>query len=349
MTRPDPERWRLARQRARPTAGARARLAALAVVLGALAASASGADAQTARLTVLADSVSAGRPFEVAVVVTRAPGRQVRFAEVPAGSAEDGPLLMLGDVEALSVRRLPPAVRGGARVDSAVYRAVTFTADSARVGPVAVRVDTVEVRTGVAVVPVRSVLDGPPPWEPAPVGPPETFPSTTPVWLALGALALAVLAGALWGLRAFVRRPTPAVGPAPYPAARARLADLAHETPSTPAEVEAHVVAVRAVLRGYLADRLGVPAREATTTELLALLADDARMPADAVGAVRQALVPTDLVAFAGVRPVPETVARLRDHAGAAVEAVEAGLRDHQADDRRTASAPPRVSQSPPA
>ena len=296
-----------------------------------LAATASGASAQTARLSVLADSVSAGAPFEVAVAVTHRPGRQVQFAPVPAGGAEEGPLLMLGDVEALSVRRLPPTVRGAVRVDSAVYRVVTFTADSARVGPVAVRVDSAAVRTGAAVVPVRSVLSGPPPWEPAPIGPPETFPSATPIWLTLGALALALLAGAGWGLTALFRRPERTPGVAPYPAARARLAALAGETPTTPAEVEAHVVAVRDVVRGFLADRLAVPARRATTAEVLAALAADPRVPDDAVQAVRQSLVPTDLVAFAGVRPVPEVVARLRDHATAAVEAVEAAARHAEA------------------
>ena len=302
-----------------------------ALVLLSLAASASGAGAQTARLSVLADSVSAGAPFEVAVAVTHAPGRQVRFPEVPAGSAEDGPLLMLGDAEALSVRRLPPSVRGGVRVDSAVYRAVTFTADSARVGPVAVRVDSAEVRTGVAVVPVRSVLREPPPYEPAPVGSAEAFPSATPVWLALGALALALVAGAAWGLTRLLRRPRPAPRPAPYPAACARLAALAREAPATPAEVEAHVVAVRDAVRGYLADRLAVPARRATTAELLDRLAADPRLPAAAVQAVRQSLVPTDLVAFAGVRPVPQVIDRLRGHAEAAVEAVEAAAQRAEA------------------
>ena len=41
---------------------------------------ASGAAAQTARLTVLADSVSAGQPFDVAVTVSHAPGAQVTLS-----------------------------------------------------------------------------------------------------------------------------------------------------------------------------------------------------------------------------------------------------------------------------
>ncbi len=321
-----------------------ARLGGLLVLL---IATASGAGAQTARLAVLADSVSAGTPFEVAVTVAHGPGRQVRFAEVPAGSPEAGPLLTLGDAEALSVRRLPPAVRGAVRVDSAVYRVVTFAADSARVGPVAVRVDTAEVQTGTALVPVRSVLGGPPPYEPAPVGPPEAFPSATPLWLALGALALAVIAGAVWGVRSLLRRPPAAPRVPPYPAARARLAALDGEAPATPAEVEAHVVAVRDVVRGYLADRLAIPARRATTTELLDALRADPRVPDAAAQAVRQSLVPTDLVAFAGLRPAPQVVARLRADARAAIEAVEEDLRNQEAEDRNEESATSLVPPAP--
>lgn len=302
-------------------------LAAAALALAA----ASPADAQTARLTVLADSVSAGAPFEVAVAVTHAPGQQVVFPSV-AGDPDAGPLRMLGDAEALSLRRLPPAIRGGTRVDSAVVQAVTFSADSARVGPLTVRVDTFQLATGTALVPVRTVLSGPPPHAPAAFGPADAFPSAGPLWIALGLLAAVVVAGAVWAIRS-LRRPPSAPALAPYPAAAARLTALADETPATPAEVETHVVAVRDAVRGYLADRLGVPAREATTRELLDRLAADARLPDPAVHAVRQALVPTDLVAFAGVRPAAEVVARLRDAARAAVEAVEAAMRVHDSAD----------------
>ena len=280
---------------------------------------------------MLADSVSAGRPFEVSVAVTHAPGRQVTFPAVPPGDPDAGPLLMVGDVEALSVRRLPPSIRGAVRVDSAVYRVVAFSADSARVGPLAVRVDTARVSTGSAVVPVRSVLAGPPPHEPAGFGPADAFASATPLWVGLGALAAVVVAGAAWAVVGLLRRPRPGPRMAPYPAAKARLQALSQEAPQTPAEVEAHVVAVRETVRGYLADRLAVPARRATTPEVLALL--DGRVAPATADAVRQSLVPTDLVAFAGVRPAPEAVARLRDHARAAVEATEAEVnaRERQA------------------
>ena len=306
------------------------------VALGLLAALPSGpAAAQTVRLHVLADSVSIGERFEIAVAVDHGPGRSALFPDVPAGDPEAGPLLTLGDVEAFAVRRLPPVARGAVRTDSAVYTVAAFAVDSARVGPVTVRLatgpDTARVATGAVRVPVRSELRGPPPHEPAPVGPADSFPSPTAALIALAVLGLLLVGGAAWGLVRLLRRPEaapPAV--APYPAVLARLAALGAEVPATPAAIETHVVAVREALREYLARRLHLPAREATTTELEALLRADARVPEAAVEAVRQALRPTDLVAFAALRPPPETIARIRTAARAAVESVEAAARAHE-------------------
>ena len=300
--------------------------AALLVLLAA-----GGAEAQTARLHVLADTVEAGERFEVAVAVDHAPGRQTAFPDVPPVDPEATPLLTFGDAEAFAVRRLPPTVRGRVRTDSAVYTVAAFAVDSARVGPVTVRVgggaDTATVSTGVAVLPVRSLLDGAPPYEPAALGPPDDFPSAAPVWIALGVFAALLLGGAAWWAIRVLRQPRELGGAAPYPAALARLAALDQEAPRTPAEVEAHVVAVRAVLRAYLADRLGLPALESTTAELDADMRADARVPGHAADAVRAALLPADLVAFAGARPAPPAVAALRDRTRAAVEAVEGALR----------------------
>ena len=314
-------------------------LVALALAGLAVAAASGTAQAQTARLTVLADSVGAGERFEIAVAVDHGPGRQVFFPEVPVGDPEAGPLLAFGDAEAFAVRRLPPTVRGPVRTDSAVYTVAVFAADSALVGPVAVSVvaggDTAAVRTGTAVVPVRSSLGGPPPHAPAPLGPPETFPSPVALWAVLGALGLALVAGAAWlAVRAFRQPGAPPAARAPYPAALDALAALDGEAPRTPAEVEAHAVAVRAVVRTYLARRLGARALEATTDELDAVLRADARVPEAAADLVRQTLLPTDLVAFAGLRPDPDVLARLRAKARAAVEAVEGAVRSEESGTR---------------
>ncbi|PAP78537.1 hypothetical protein BSZ37_19960 [Rubrivirga marina] len=316
---------------------------------------ASGATAQTARLAVLADSVSAGVPFEVAVTVTHGLGRQVTFPEVPPGAPEAG-TLVFGDAEAINVRRLPPVERGGVRVDSAVYRAVVFAADSARVGPLSIRVtaptDTVLAQTGSVLVPVRSVLTGETaPYEPAPIGEAEAFPSATPLWIGLGMLALLVLGGIGWALAKALRTPDERAVVLPYPAALARLDTLDREAPAegAPAEaIEAHVVAVRDTLRAYLSGRLGVPAREATTREIADRLDGDARVPPEAAEAVRKALQPTDLVAFARVRPGPEPVARLRAATRRAIDAVEGAVRA-QGETRGTGDgAPSPATASPP-
>ncbi|MEL7364203.1 MAG: hypothetical protein AAFN13_19160, partial [Bacteroidota bacterium] len=183
---------------------------------------------------------------------------------------------------------LPPTVRGTARVDSAVFQVVVFTADSARVGPVEVLVapgDTVVAAS--ALVPVRSVLTGETaPYEPAPIGPAEAFPSATPLWVALGLLAALIVGGVIWGLLSAFRTPAPRVVVTPYQSATRALDALDAEAPpadATPDTIEAHVVAVRDVLRAFLADRLDVPAREATSTEIVDALASDPRAPDDAV------------------------------------------------------------------
>ena len=315
------------------------RLGAVVLLAALTAAPASG---QAARLHVLADSVSVGERFEVAVAVDHAPGAQVAFPAVPLGDPEAGPLLTFGDAEAFAVRRLPPTVRGAARTDSAVYTVAAFAVDDAAIGPVEVTVDSTVVQTGTASVPVRSELTGPPPHEPAPLGPPDDFPSPVALWAVTGALGLLLLGGAVWALVRLLRS-RPASVPArqpPYPAALARLGALDAETPGTPEAVEAHVVALRGVVRAYLANRLGVPAREATTGELNATLRADARVSDAAVEAVRTALQPTDLVAFARVRPPAEVVSRIRTAARNAVEAVER--------DARAAEAPrPEADPSP--
>ncbi|MEM0963614.1 MAG: hypothetical protein AAGK21_13875 [Bacteroidota bacterium] len=288
--------------------------------------------AQTARLSVLADSVSAGAPFFVSVTVERGPGQQVAFPEVPLGGAEADAPLTAGDAVALSVERFPTVLRDTARVDSALFRMVTFSADTARVGPLAVQVtdggESFRVTTGTALVPVRSVLTGEaPPYEPAEIGPPEPFPSATPIWIALGVLAALLLGGLVWAVVRWRRRPSVAPPPTPpYPAAIAQLDALDREAPATPEAVEAHVVAVRGVVREYLARQLAIPAREATTDELAALFQSDRRVSDAASDAVRRALRPTDLVAFARVRPPSEAIAAIRAEARAAIDAVEAGV-----------------------
>ena len=311
-------------------------LVAVGLVAVGLATLAGPASAQTAgasaRMTVLADSVDLGAPFEVAVAVDHAPGRSVIFPASPAALPEAEAGRAFGDAEVLRVRRLPPSVRGRVQTDSAVVTVAVFAVDSARVGPVPIRLaagaDTTRLDSPSARVPVRSVLGGEPEPEPAPLGPPATFPSPTPVLVALGLLALGLAAAFVWLLLRLLRRPAPAAPRAlPYPEALARLDALASAPPATPADVEAHFDAVRDVLRTYVARRLGLPARELTTRELADRLDADARVPEAGRKAVRGVLRVSDLVAFAALRPAAEVAADARARAREALDTIEASLR----------------------
>ncbi|MGB3542048.1 hypothetical protein [Rubrivirga sp.] len=288
------------------------------------------AHAQSAQLTVLQDSVSAGDPFEVAVTVRHAPGQQTAFPDVPV-STGNRPSLAFGDALVLEVERFPPRRTASARVDSAVFRVVTFAADTARVGPVEVvvsdRGETIPLATRAAVVPVRSVLEGEAPWEPAPFSDPEPFPSAAPVWIALGVLAASLVGLAVWGLTRVLRRPRGTITSVdPYQGALARLGALDADAPDTPEAVEAFVVEVRAIVRDYLEKRVRVPAATSTTDDLGAVLEADARVTSESAGMVRHVLRPTDLVAFARVRPAAHVAAGIRDQARSVLQAVEADV-----------------------
>lgn len=283
--------------------------------------------ASRARLYVLADSVSVGERFSVAVAVVHR-GTAVVFPEVPDGDPEAGPLLAFGDAEVFDARRLPPRLDGTVRVDSVVYEAATFALDRAAVGPVAIRIvaggDTTVVSTGTRTLPVRSALFSMQDSLRAPA-PPEPFPSPWPLYALLGFVGLALVLLALWAFRRRRRRTTLAPPLAPYPEALRRLDALPVE-PATPEAVKAHYVALSDLLRRYLARTLGLPALEQTTRELVAALRRDGRLPESAVAAVRGTLRLCDLVKFADLRPDAEAHAAARARAREAVEDVEAAV-----------------------
>lgn len=298
----------------------------------ALAATATAQPGRPARLYVIADSVSPGERVRVAVAVDHAAGVQTLFPAVPSLFPEAAPGLVFGDAEALSVRRLPPRIAGAVRTDSAVYETAVFAVDQARIGPIAVQQvrngDTLRVETGVAVVPVRSLAQAID--DPGPVGPADPFPSRVPVLAGAGVLALAALGAMVWAVRR--RRVAPAVpiAPrlAPYPEAVAALDRLDGAQPATPANVEAHVDALKDVLRVYVGRRLGVPAERLTTDELTDRLAALDTLPETARRQVRAVLRVADLVDFAAARPGVDAVADARARTREAVESVEAAVRD---------------------
>ncbi len=296
-----------------------------------------------ARLYVFADSVWPGERVVVGVAVDHAPGEQTLFPEPPVVFPELAPALSFGDAEALDVRRLPPILRGDVRTDSALYATAVFAADAAQIGPVEVRLvrapgDTAVVRTGIVVLPVRPTGD-----EVPATGPPLPFPSPVPHVVGTVLLVVGLVAGLWWWRRR--RRPsTSTAGPtrlAPYPEALARLADLDAAPPSTAAEAETHADAIKEVIRVFVARRTGVATRERTTDEVAGALAAVRWLPPDAAARVTDVLRVADRVDFAAWRPAPDALADVRADARAAVEAVEAAARAHEA--------PPPVPAASPA
>jgi hypothetical protein len=298
-----------------------------AVVLAAVLVLAASASAQSVRLHVLADSVTVGERFSIAVVAEHAAGVQVLFPDPPdAAAAVDAPL-RAGEAELVGARRLPPTVRGSARVDSVVFEAATFALDSARVGPVAVRLvrdgDTTTVASPVGFVGVRSLVSDDA--EPYPLAPLAEFPRAWGPWLLAALAALALIAALWWWLRRRRRSvPTPALPP--HDEVVQRLDTLAAAKPTEASAVKPFYVELSDALRTYLARTLGVPAREQTTRELLGTLrrhddiSDDAR---DAFGSVLRL---ADLAKFASVRHGAATHETALARAREAVAAVEAAL-----------------------
>jgi hypothetical protein len=264
------------------------------------------ASAQTVRLHVLADSVTIGERFGVAVAVEHGAGVQVVFPEPPGAAAAVESPLRAGEAELATARRLPPVERGSVRIDSVVFEAATFALDSARVGPVAVQIvrggDTTTVASPVAFVGVRSLVPAENA-EPHGLAPLADFPRAWGPWL-LAALAVLALLAALWWWRERRRnRPVPTSALPPDEEVRHRLDALEAALPASAAAVKPFYVELSDALRTYLARTLGVPAREQTSRELLDTLKRHDDVPPDALDAVGFVLRLADLAKFASVQP----------------------------------------------
>ncbi len=298
------------------------------------------ASAQTVRLHVLADSVTVGERFGVAVAVEHAPGVQVVFPE-PSGAAAavDAPL-RAGEAELLSVRRLPPAERGAVRLDSAVFEAATFALDSALVGPVAVRLvrgaDTTVIAAPAAPVGVRSLVPEDAA-EPKGLAPLAEFPRAWGPWLLAALLVLAVAAG-LWWFRRRRYRPAPTSALPPHEEITLRLGALAGALPRSPEAVKPFYVELSDALRTYLARTLGIPAREQTTGELAAALAGRPdEVPDEARTYLASVLHLADLAKFAEVQPAADMHETALARAHEAVAAIEDALAPETVDSEQQA------------
>lgn len=305
--------------------------------------SSSVASAQTVRATASVDSVRIGARFTVSVVASHRFMSSVAFPPDTAGPA------VFGELEVFA--RTPVAERylgaeaPGMRVDSVAYEVATFALDTARVPPLPVRIvvggDTSEIRTAPLLIPVRSTVSAEAQGlrEMAPLA---AFSGPWWPWVLLAIVLLVLVAGAVYYGRAWMpssheapspQPPRPAVPP--HEAARQRLDALEHTTDwSDPDALEAFFVDLSAVVRRYMADRLGVTALERTTPELIRALRHEASVPGGAIDDVHDVLDRSDLVKFADNRPTSEegrAALRTTRRALDAIERAQPALRDKTA------------------
>jgi len=285
--------------------------------------------AQEARLIVLADSISIGQPFEIAVVVSRPAGTQVIFPEPPRGDARISEPLQAGEAELIGLRRYPPADRRRARIDSATYAAVAFAIDVAQVGPLPLRVlvngDTISVSTGAVSVPVRTALPEDPEGiiGPAPLA---DFPRALWPWL----LALFGIMMAAVAIIFLLRRRRPHARSSPHRRTSAeeavrRLQALREPDHDDWPAVQAFYVELADILRTYVAGAYGVAAAEMTTTELRAYLErPDSPIGQEAADRLVRILRAADLVKYARWHPPAKIQGEVLTEAHGVVAALEA-------------------------
>lgn len=254
---------------------------------------------------VAADTVRIGERFQLTLTAERAAEARVLFPSADAFGA----LEVLGERE-----RGTRSLNDERAVDSVSYEVTTFALDRARLPALPVRIieggDTTTAVTSPQLVSVASVVgaDASGLRTDTPLAPFPRSPWPFVLWGAVGAALVG--GGAYW----WWRRQTPSSAPTgttaeatPYDTARTRLRTLASSADwRDPDAVKPFYVELADILRTYLADALGVAARERTTREVVADLRRRADLPDEAVDRVEAVLKRADLVKFAGVRPAPE-------------------------------------------
>lgn len=340
-----------------PAVPATGRYLVFGLLLAALAARPPAVPAQTAParvdVQIGADSIRVGEPFSVSLTAEHTFSTEVRFPTADAGP------LVFGDLEVLSRGEVSERYLGsagpGRRVDSVAYRVATFALDSARIPPLPVEVvvgqDTVLVSTQEQQLPVIATV-GPDARGLKGLAPLASFPQ--PVWpWALLAIAGAVAVAGLvyWWRQRNEPDAAPEAAPAPAPpsafeAAHNRLNRLSLPADDRPVDVEDFYVELSALLRTYLAARLGIAARERTTAEIVSALTDHPDVPTAARKRVRAVLEVADLVKFADSRPRASDHQTARDETRAAIRSIERAQRADapappSGDEREKASSPP--------
>jgi hypothetical protein len=259
--------------------------------------------------------------------------------------ADAGPMLF-GDLTALArgpvEGRFLGAAAPGMRTDSVTYEVAAFGVARAQVPAFSVELvaqgDTAVVAAPPFSLPLRSVVPG----EGAALrgfAPLASFPGPWWPWalLAIAVVGLLALLVYWWWTRrradhapAFAEGAVPAHTP-PEPPHKVALRALRFLEINTDFDDEAHLkpfyVELADVLRTYLAQRLGVPARERTTAELARLLRRRAEVPRRVAGQVAAVLELADLVKFADLRPDAEDSRTAMLEARGAISALEDAMR----------------------
>ncbi|WP_263785564.1 hypothetical protein [Salinibacter grassmerensis] len=282
---------------------------------------------------VSADSVKVGERFTLTLAATRAADRDVTFPSVDAGPAVFGDLHPVRR-QAVRTRRSSSA----RRVDSVAYEVTTFALNSARVPVLPVRLvsggDTTVVGSPPRTVPVVSVVgpDAKALRTPAALA---HFPRPAWVWGLLGLFTAAVLGGGAYGWwRWRTQDATGTDDPEPeraYEAASAQLRRLERRHPSGHEAAKAFYVDLTEALRVYLVRRVGVPALEQTTAEVVAALRRRPEVQEETIQRLQAVLEQADLVKFADAQPPPAESRSVLGDAQDALDALEATRRREEA------------------
>ncbi len=294
---------------------------------------------------VEADSLRIGEQTMLWMVVEHSFRSEVAFPE-----ADTGPTLF-GDLEVLGRGtpgyRYMGAARTGGRIDSVGYTVTTFALDEAEVPALPAWVvmgeDTTIAGSDAFTIPVPSALPADTTTAMQPLMPLVPFPYTWDQWIAASALVLALLALGLWGYMRY-RRWGDAEDAAShghtttaYEATCTQLSRLS--PPEAHAEAKAFYTALTQALRTYLAKRLGIPAHERTSAEVVHALQQHPQVPKQAAGRIQAVLERADLAKFADTSPDTAANRTALQETKQAVDAIEHAL---QASTTSSANTPPR-------
>ena len=274
---------------------------------------------------VTADTVRIGERFRLTLSAERAADARVLFPSADAGPNAFGAVEVLGERS-----RGTRSLSDGRAVDSVSYEVTTFTLDRVRLPSLSVRIveggDTTTVATSPQLVRVASVV-GADASGLRTGNPLASFPQSLWPWVVWGAVGVALAGGGAywwWRRRAESSGPEQKTSEAtPYDTAQTRLRTLAASADLGDRDaVKPFYIELSDILRTYLADELGVAARERTTREVVADLQRRDALPSDATTRVEVVLKRADLVKFAGVRPGPDASKETYRHARDAIKAL---------------------------